>query len=79
MIVSSFISGLLFNISQRLIDCAFLKAEDAEAYVKELNGDRARAVARCKELIARYDGEPMVKFLDEEGGIAYVVMTAEMK
>jgi hypothetical protein len=53
--------------------------EDAEEYVKELNGNRAKAVARCKELIARYDGEPMVKFLDEEGGIAYVVMTAEMK
>jgi len=74
-----YIVNCLFNISQRLIDCAFRKVEDAEAYVKELNGDRAKAVARCKELIARYDGELMVKFLDEEGGIAYVVMTAEIK
>ena len=74
-----YIVNCLFNISQRLIDRAFRKVEDAEEYVKELNGNRAKAVARCKELIARYDGEPMVKFLDEEGGIAYVVMTAEMK
>lgn len=74
-----YIVNCLFNISQRLIDCAFQSIDDARAYVKELNGDKARAVARCKELIARYEGESMVKFLDEEGGIAFVVMTAEMK
>ena len=74
-----YIVNCLFNISQRLIDCAFQSIDDARAYVKELNGDKVRAVARCKELIARYEGESMVKFLDEEGGIAFVVMTAEMK
>ena len=74
-----YIVNCLFNISQRLIDCAFQSIDDAKAYAEGLNGDKAKAVARCKELIARYEGESMVKFLDEEGGIAYVVMTAEMK
>lgn len=45
----------------------------------ELNGNKEKAVARCKELIARYEGESMVKFLDEDSGIAFVVMTTEMK
>ena len=74
-----YIVNCLFNITQRLIDRAFQSIDDARAYVVELNGNKEKAVARCKELIDRYEGESMVKFLDEEGGTAFVVMTAEMK
>ena len=68
-----------FNISQTLIDCAFQNAADANAYTKELNSDKAKAVARCKELIALHDGEAMVKFLDEESGIAFAVVSVDLK
>ena len=68
-----------FNVSQTLIDCAFQKAADANAYTKELNSDKAKAVARCKELIALHDGEAMVKFLDEESGIAFAVVSVDLK
>ena len=68
-----------FNLTQTLIDCAFQKATDAEAYINELNGDKAKAVVRCKELIALREGEAMVKFLDEEGAIAFEVLPTELK
>ena len=68
-----------FNLTQTLIDCAFQKAADAEAYINELNGDKAKAVVRCKELIALREGEAMVKFLDEEGAIAFEVLPVELK
>lgn len=68
-----------YNVSQVLIDCAFQKAADAKAYAEELNGDKAKAVARCKELIAQRDGEAMVKFLDEESKITFEVAPAVMK
>lgn len=74
-----YIVNCTFNVSQCLTDCAFRKAEDAEAYVKELNGDKAKAVIRCKELIAQRDSEAMVKFLDEEDSIAFEVLTAKLK
>ena len=74
-----YIVNCLFNITQRLIDRAFQSIDDARAYVVELNGNKEKAVARCKELIARYEGESMVKCLDEDSGIAFVVMTTEMK
>lgn len=41
-----------FNNSQSLIDAAFKTLKEAKAYATELNGDKAKAVARCKELIA---------------------------
>ena len=44
-----------------------------------LNSDKAKAVARCKELIALHDGEAMVKFLDEAGRITFAVLAAELK
>ena len=68
-----------FNISQTLIDCAFQNAADANAYTKELNSDKAKAVARCKELIAERDNKAAVKFLDEKGMISFVVTSAVMK
>ena len=74
-----FIVNCIFNVSQSVVDCAFRKEEDAKAYVKELNGDKAKAVARCKELIALRDSEAMVKFLDEEGTIAFEVLPVELK
>ena len=55
-----YIVNCAFNISQTLIDCAFQKAADAEAYINELNSDKAKAIARCKELIALRDSESMV-------------------
>ena len=67
-----------YNVSQVLIDCAFQKVADAKAYAEELNGDKAKAVARCKELIALRDGESMVKFLDEESKITFDVVAVEL-
>ena len=68
-----------FNTSQTLIDCAFKNEADAAAYAAELNGDKAKAVARCKELIVLREGEEMVKFLAEEGFITFEVMAVELK
>ena len=68
-----------YNASQYLIDFAFKNAADAETYAKELNGDKAKAIARCKELIALRDGEGMVKFLDEKSEIAFAVVAVELK
>ena len=68
-----------FNTWQTLIDCAFQKEADAEAYAKEMNGDKAKAIARCKELIAQRDSEAMLKFLDEKGMVTFDVVTVELK
>ena len=68
-----------FNNSQSLIDAAFKNLKDAEAYATELNGDKDKAVARCKELIALRDSEAMVKFLDTKCKIAFEVVAAELK
>ena len=68
-----------FNLTQTLIDCAFQKVADAEAYINELNSDKAKAIARCKELIALREGESMVKFLVEESLITFEVVAAELK
>lgn len=72
-------SSSSFNVSQTLIDCAFKNEADAKAYAAELNGDKAKAVARCKELIVLLEGEGMVKFLDEKGLITFEVLGVEMK
>ena len=74
-----FIVTCAFNGSQTLIDCAFKNEADANAYVAALNGDKAKAVARCKELIALRDSEAMVKFLDEKSIITFDVLAVEMK
>ena len=74
-----FVVTCSFNVSQTLIDCAFKNEADANAYAAELNGDKAKAVSRCKELIALRDRESMVKFLDEKGIITFEVMAVEMK
>lgn len=74
-----YIVNCTFNVSQTLIDCAFQKAADAEAYINELNSDKAKAIARCKELIALREGESMVKFLVEESVITFEVVAAELK
>lgn len=68
-----------YNVSQVLIDCAFQKETDANAYAKEMNGDEAKAIARCKELIARRDSEAAIKFLDEKGMITFDVVAVELK
>ena len=68
-----------FNLTQTLIDCAFQKATDAEAYINELNSDKAKAIARCKELIALREGEAMVQYLVEESLITFEVVVAELK
>ena len=68
-----------FNVSQTLIDCAFKNEADAKAYAGALNSDKAKAIARCKELIIQREGEAMVKFLDEEGSITFDVLPAELK
>ena len=74
-----FIVACTFNDSHVLIDCAFKDLAAAQAYVAALNGNKAKAVARCKELIALRDSEEMVKFLDEEGGITFEVLDVKLK
>ena len=74
-----YIVNCTFNVSQTLIDCAFQKATDAEAYINELNSDKAKAIARCKELIALREGEAMVQYLVEESLITFEVVAAELK
>lgn len=73
-----FIVTCSFNTSQALIDCAFKDLKEAEAYATELNADKAKAVARCKALIALRDSEAMVKFMDEKSGITFEVVAAEL-
>ena len=77
--MKTFIVTCAFNTSQTLIDCAFRNEADANTYAAELNGDKAKAVARCKELIVLREGESMVKFLDEKGMITFEVLGVEMK
>ena len=79
IVMKIYIVNCTFNVSQTLIDCAFQKAADAEAYINELNSDKAKAIARCKELIALREGESMVKFLVEESVITFEVVAAELK
>ena len=74
-----FIVTCSFNISQTLIDCAFKNEADAKAYADALNSDKAKAIARCKELIIQREGEAMLKFLDEEGSITFDVLAVELK
>ena len=74
-----FIVTCTFNVSQTLIDCAFKNEADANAYVAALNGDKAKAVARCKELITLREGEEMVKFFDETCMVTFAVLAVELK
>ena len=67
-----------FNVSRILVDRAFDIDDDAYAYANEMNGDKAKAVARCKELIARYEGEAMVPFLDESSQISFDVVETDL-
>ena len=67
-----------FNLTQTLIDCAFQKVADAEAYINELNNDKEKAIARCKELIALREGEAMVKYLVEEYAIQFGIVISEL-
>ena len=73
-----YIVNCTFNISQTLIDCAFRKKSDAEAYINELNGDKAKAIARCKELIAMREGEDMVPYLVEEYAVEFGIVISEL-
>ncbi len=68
-----------FNDSQNVIDCAFKNQEDATAYAAALNGDKAKAAAHCRQIIALREGEEMVKFLDEKSSIAFEVRAVEIK
>ena len=68
-----------FNVSQTLIDCAFKVEAEAKAYADALNGDKAKAIARCRELIVLREGEAMVKFLDEKGGLTFGILPVELK
>ena len=74
-----FIVNCNYNTSGTLIDCAFKGEADAKAYAGALNSDKAKGIARCKELIALRDGEAMLKFLDEKGRITFAVLAAELK
>ena len=77
--MKTFIITCSFNVSQTLIDCAFKNEADAKAYADALNSDTAKAIARCRELIALREGEAMLKFLDEEGSITFDILAAELK
>ena len=73
-----YIVNCTFNVSQTLIDCAFQKAADADAYIDELNSDKAKAIARCKELIAMREGEDMVPYLVEEYAVEFGIVISEL-
>ena len=73
-----FIVNCNYNTSETLIDCAFKSEADAKAYADALNNDKAKAIARCKELIALREGESMVKFLDEKS-ITFAVLDVDFK
>ena len=79
IVLKIYIVNCTFNVSQTLIDCAFRKEDDAEAYINALNEDKAKAIARCKELIALREGEAMVQYLVEESLITFEVVAAELK
>ena len=44
-----------------------------------MNSDKAKAIARCKELITLREREALVKFQDEESVITFEVVAAELK
>lgn len=67
-----------YNVSLSLVDCVFQKKADAKAYVAGMNGDREKAVARCKVLIALRDSDGMSSFLDGDT-VSFDVVTAELK
>ena len=73
-----YIVNCTFNVSQTLIDCAFRKEADAEAYINALNSDKAKAIARCKELIAMREGEDMVPYLVEEYAVEFGIVISEL-
>ena len=79
IVLKIYIVNCTFNVSQTLIECAFRKEDDAEAYINALNEDKAKAIARCKELIALREGEAMVQYLVEESLITFEVVAAELK
>ena len=79
IIMKIYIVNCEFNLTQTLIDCAFRKKSDAEAYINELNSDKAKAIARCKELIALREGETMVQYLVEDDGIRFGIVAVELK
>ena len=79
IIMKIYIVNCEFNLTQTLIDCAFQKVADAEAYINELNSDKAKAIARCKELIALRDSESMVQYLVDEYAIRFGIVTVELK
>ncbi len=67
-----------YNVSLSLVDCVFQKKADAKAYAAALNGDKEKAVARCKVLIALHDSDGMASFLDGDT-VSFEVVTAELK
>ena len=78
IVMNIYIVNCTFNISQSLIDCAFRKKSDAEAYINALNNDKAKAIARCKELIAMREGEDMVPYLVEEYAVEFGIVISEL-
>ena len=68
-----------FNVGQTLVAGAFRDLEAARAYVTALNSDKAKAIVRCKELIAQFEGDETVKFLVEESPIAFEIVVTELK
>ena len=74
-----FVVNCEFNSGRTLLDCAFKNEADAKAYADALQDDKAKAIARCKELITLREGEEMVKFLDEKSGITFTVAGVELK
>jgi hypothetical protein len=73
-----FVVNCEYNIGETLIDCAFQKVADAEAYINVLNNDKTKAIARCKKLIALRDSESMVQYLVEEYAVKFVIVAVEL-
>ena len=74
-----FVVTCSYNVSQTLVDGAFKSQAAAVTYAVGLNADKAKAVARFKDLIALRVSEAMVKFLDEDAMVQFEVIEAELK
>lgn len=74
-----FIVNCEFNSGRTVIDCAFKNEADARAYADAMGSDKAKAFARCKELITLRDGGSMVKFLDENDAITFSVAEVDLQ
>jgi hypothetical protein len=60
--MKAFVVTCSYKVSRMLVDCAFKSQAEAGTYAVDLNADKTKAVARCKNLIALRVSEAMSSF-----------------